>query len=421
MANGEDNGMSGLLGNPMFNLGVGLLGAGLNRPQNVGQGLLSGLSAGTELQGAALKNQEARARLEQLSRQQRLGNELQNLLERHTSGGTRPVGPSAALDANAAAGAQPGPTTDAAQLAGQQVNMPGPISGPQAEMLGLLGQVDPKAGVTAAVGLLSPDDRRPNSLIEQAQFVFPQDPDKQRQFVAENSGGGGDLDRQLQMLDMRQRQLEFQRQQRELNQQERDQKQAQGELVASLRTDLNRGEELAELVNDLEGTALETGVPLSQMRRAATSGASALGNLVGVDTSDSQQLVGKFDRFNKLATNFAINSATRLFDSGRISNFQLQAIQDAQVSPTVSPEANRLVIADNLQHLLEGADRAGIEIKDQEQFESTIQGLRGEAEGSSNQERTFQSEAEAQQAIGRGEVRVGETVIVGGERFRVEE
>lgn len=144
MANGDGLNFQGLLGDPAFNLGVGLLGSGLSRPRSFGEGLLSGFQAGGELQGAALANFTARERLRELSRQRQRGSAVRDLIES--------LGPQAgfgrALDLTAQAGGQPGPTRQAAAL-GERLAANAPLSGPQSRAIGLLAEADPSAALTA--------------------------------------------------------------------------------------------------------------------------------------------------------------------------------------------------------------------------------------------------------------------------------
>lgn len=143
MANGDGLNFQGLLSDPGFNLGVGLLGAGLSRPQSFGQGLLSAFGAAGDLQGQALSNRTAREQLRELSRQRQRGSAVKDLIESlGPQGGFR-----SALSMNAAAGGQPGPTRQAAAL-GERLSASAPLGQAQTRALGLLAESDPSAALT---------------------------------------------------------------------------------------------------------------------------------------------------------------------------------------------------------------------------------------------------------------------------------
>lgn len=63
MANGKGFDVQGLLANPLFNVGTGLLAAGLDSPRSFGQALGQGLQFGRQQQTAAVRNQLVRERV----------------------------------------------------------------------------------------------------------------------------------------------------------------------------------------------------------------------------------------------------------------------------------------------------------------------------------------------------------------------
>ena len=144
----------GLIGNPLFNLGVGLLAAGgpSETPLGVGQGLSQGLQLARQGQQAALRNQLVRTRLEEEARKRAAGARLSGLLD------------------------------------------------DQDPLLGALAEVSPGA---TAQSVLAQRNPRTNSVIEQAKFIHPNDPVAQREFVARNAGGSGEaLDRALKLIQL---------------------------------------------------------------------------------------------------------------------------------------------------------------------------------------------------------------------------
>lgn len=139
--NGNGFSFQGLLANPLFNVGTGLLSAGLNpNTQGFGDALGQGLQFGTQQQAAATRNQFARERIlaakaqreAQAKRQQAIG-KLQERLQ--------------------------GDDTQ------------GPVS--RSELLGLLTDIAPAAAAQGLLGQLLPKERAPTSL--QRDFPFVRD------------------------------------------------------------------------------------------------------------------------------------------------------------------------------------------------------------------------------------------------------
>lgn len=331
MANGNE--VQGLLSNPLFNMGIGLLGKGLDRPQSFGQGLLGGMQAGTQLQGAAQENQANRRALQQQARQQKSQEEIRGLLQ-------------------------------------------GEEDPSRQQMMGLLAQASPQQFTHGLLGQMFPKGRSDPSIIRtlQAAGIDPQSEEGQK--LIRQSISGGDLAAQIDALKAQQKLFELTQQQEDAQEEREAAEQEEDKVGDMLRTDLSHAEELAQLTQDLEGTFGETGVPLSEVREAAASGWAAVGNLLGYDTSRAKEVTNKMQRFNKLANDFAAKSATRMFEGGSLTNDKLQLIQNSQISPKVAPEANRQVLADNLEILLQAAERGGHEV-DRKRYESLIEELRG--------------------------------------------
>lgn len=372
MAN--DGLLSNIATNPLLQIGAGLLSvAGPSRqPQSLGTGLLRGLTAAQQAQQAQLRNQAVREQLEARARQREAQQRLAGLLQPGISVDTGAL-PTAG---DIAMGAGP----EAVDAAVTEVPMQGLLNAggfQSPEVMGLLAQAAPEQFTQSLMGAAFPNDRRQNSLIEQAQFAFPDDPDRQREFV-ETNAGQGDVATQLDLLTARQRQIEIENELRDRQERDESREAKRGKLISSVRRDLNDAKRLAEINNELRGTAGEAGIPLPELRRAAISGAGAVGGLLGVDNSRAQEIVNLMDEFSKISTRFSAQSAVDLFDSGNITNFQLQSIQDATPNISIAPDANARIIADSMETILGGADRADIKIKDRGKFEALIRELRGE-------------------------------------------
>jgi len=351
MANGDSK-FQGLLSSPAFNFGIGLLGAGLSRPRNVGEGLLGGFQAGGSLLQQNLRNQATRDALQQRSRQRDAIAQIREDI-------TRPV-------QIPVTGGQPG-------SAGVQE-----VITPQQERLGLLLDAAPEQFVGGLLGQQFPETRAAPAVVRVADELGLQGQERD-EFIRSNFGGDSALlDQRLDALEAEQRAFQLQQEQRKAAQERESEAKGRQKLEDTIRNDIRAGRELVRLNRELEGTAQETGVPFGEFRRDLASGVSFLGEKFGFDTDKSKELVSKRDEFNKIATGFVLSTATRLRDKGAITNFQLQQVRESQVSLGNAPDANRAILADQLQFLLNQADREGIDIGQRGEIEQLVTELRGD-------------------------------------------
>ena len=186
----------------------------------------------------------------------------------------------------------------------------------------------------------------------------------------------GSTDSQLATLDLMLRGIQIQQEQLKLAEESREQRTNKGALVQTVRRDLKDAVRLAEINSELAGTVLEAGVPFPDIRRAAASGAAAVGRLIGIDTSEAERLVNLVDEFDKISSRFAASSAARLFDNQAITNFQLETIQDSVPSMQVAPGANERVIADVIDILSDAAENENLGITDLARFREASRQLR---------------------------------------------
>lgn len=269
---------------------------------------------------------------------------------------------------------------------------PGPVSAPtpapyttpqgQQQMMGLLGQIAPEA---MAQGLLaqqfqktepprvSTDYNTFKELYPELQEGTPAFREEFLKFSAESDPTGALMDQaQLALLTQ---ELTAARETRA--EKEKTSAQERSSTVRHVIQDVSKLKEMADLNNRLEGTALETGLPMPDLRRAWAGGIQALQAITGGDTSKAEALKADFDRFNKLSTDFVVGSLDRLAGTGAITDTKFQALMSSNASLSASPGANNLIIADNMEALLDGAEIEGIDIKDAAELRKTIARLRG--------------------------------------------
>lgn len=375
MAN--DGLLSNIATNPLLQIGAGLLSvAGPSRqPQSLGTGLLRGLTAAQQAQRAQLRNQAVREELEQRARQREAQQRLAGLLQPGISVDTGAL-PTAG---DIAMGAGP----EAVDAAVTEVPMQGLLNAggfQSPEVMGLLAQAAPEQFTQGLLGQAFPQSRRQNSLIEQAQFAFPNDPAQQRQFVATNAGSP-ELDAQLQALTAQQKTLEIQGELNEMRQERRERIVSEARSNAGIRQDLKSVHRLAELTNNLENSFAETGLPFAQARRTLASLGSVTPDNVaqelGIDRQRAARIADDFQEFEKISTDLALKRATRTFGAN-ISDAQTNMVLSTSPSPNLTPGANRRLLGSVFSEIRTTGDIAGVDL-DQELISDTQRLLSGQS------------------------------------------
>jgi hypothetical protein len=143
--------------------------------------------------------------------------------------------------------------------------------------------------------------------------------------------------------------------------------------TVTLGTDFADARKLAELNENLGKSALATGLSFRTFAREVasigssvdpTSWAGEIMGKFGFDSERATQLVADFDTFNKLSQQFVLAAAAMLSDAGfgNITNAQLRIIEGSVVSGENSTEANREIIARNMEAILNAAYISGVPI-----------------------------------------------------------
>lgn len=367
------NGIGGLLseGNPLLDIGLGLLaqsGPVRGPAPSFGQTLGRAGQFAFARNRERLRNDLIRSRLAEDQRRREAVGQLQGLLGQETT--------------------IQGPGTAVTGLEGEEI---GTIPGRQAmvpllatpegqsQLMGLLGQVAPE---TVATSLLSQQTERaePADLRMFREFfpdVDPGTPEGRQQFLEFKKAQTGNEQQALQ-LDIMKRQLEVEKLVNELRSEREEEQQSEANFADAVRSDVSDAKRLLQLNERLADSLGETGVPLPNMRRAILSGTSAVRRLFGGDTQKADQVIADFDTFNKIANRFALETAERLNTRGALTNFQLQSIQNTVPSLSLSPTANRRIVADQLESLISAADRNDVPLPNRGEIESLIEQIRSE-------------------------------------------
>lgn len=330
--------VAGLQGDPLYNLGVGLLAAGGPRrgPKiGFGQGLLEASQYANRQQLQANQLNAQRQALQQKQQQQQAINRIGQIQQR---GLLSPMAGAQALMGNIPQSiARPGLLQNATnQMAAAQNN----------HVSGLLAQANPQAFTQAAIAQQFAPPQGPQTSSRFADYLaLGGDPNDMQAYNQFNNPSDPEEDARLALLSA---QLSEQIQQNQTRQQEAETTRAT--LEAGIESGINDMVKLFDVNNKLDDTFLQSGLGSSGGRRTLSGLYEAGLNLIGGDTSGVESLNENFDLFKKISTSFANNSMARL--SGAGSNFRLQATMDANANDAAAPGANRFVIASNLQELL---------------------------------------------------------------------
>lgn len=356
--------VSGLLSggsrlSPLFNLGVGLLGAsGPSRiPKSTGQRIASALSFAGDRENSLLRNQISRERLSASLRQERRTQE-QEQRKREAIG----------------------------QL---QQRLQGGGGIPQNELLGLLAGIPGTEGQLVQ-GLLAQNRTRQPRPTAQARnlqelidrglidLTKPEGQEKARDLLLGNQAGV--TAEMLKAVDLQLKGLQMEGLRSKRAKEEDTILKKRRGLEVSTVTDIRKLRELAELNEELRGTLGETGTGFEGFARLAqgiiANTPENVAQAFGVSRERARRLATKMDRFKKLTADISIESLDRFKGSGALSDTRFNTLAASLPALKTAPGANRLVIADLLQAILDSARVEGISVTDRPGVVSLIQKLR---------------------------------------------
>lgn len=327
MANGL---LSNVMGNPMFNMGVGLLSASgpSTTPVSTGQALGQGVQFAQNAQQTAMRNQLVRSRLEQDARRRAATQKLGGLL-----GG-----------------------------------------GEQGSTLGLLAEIAPQQVAQGLIGQMFPQERAETSLVRnmRAAGIDPKSEEGQG-IVRQNLAGQGTNDQLDQML----KTMQIQNMQQERREAQTTRQRERADAKISVIGGVERLREVAQINDRLQGTLGETGLGANELRSLAAGPISALTSALGGDAQRARQVAADLGRFEQLTTNEAVSS---LFggevSAGTITDAKLGTFLKTKPGSSQLPETNRRIIADMLQSKLDSAEKLGIAIPDRDAVKAEIERLR---------------------------------------------
>jgi hypothetical protein len=282
-----------------------------------------------------------------------------------------------------------GPLAQPQSQMGVQSVVPAQTPEGQSKMLGLLSQVAPEAMTQGLLAQMFKQEEpaRVSTGLNTFKSFFPNTdittPEGRQQYFefqqASNPEAGIEALTARAELEMLVENLEARRQERAASATTEDQERATTQR--GIFTDLSHLAQMAEINDRLEGTILAPGRPMPDVLRALTGGAQGIQDLLGVDSSTAAQLAQDFDTFKKYSTDFVVGSLDRLKGGGAITDGKFEALVNSNANLGAAPGTNRLIIANNIEALLDGAEIAGFEVSPQqaEKYRGLIDRLKGGA------------------------------------------
>lgn len=327
------NKLDQLLGNPMFNLGIGLLAAGGPRrgPKvSLGQGLAEASQYVNNMQGQYNQLQAQRQQINQ----QHVFKQIGGLLSPQMSPGpvVGPIGPA-------------------------------PASTPQGrqQLISLLGQVAPNAVASSILGKVLAEPKQPTLSRNVNDFLFFQNHPELKEAFQHFEVNNRDPETTLRQQELQLR-VENQLSEMAERNETRAQQSAQTQITAI--QDLEDLKKAGEANLNLIGTFLELGLPARGLARTALGTAKAAQDAFGLDSSNASRVITEFDNFQKVSSNITLNSLPRFTALGAINSSELEQVIQANAQIGASPETNALIIADAIKTIVRSANASDVNISD---------------------------------------------------------
>lgn len=350
--------LEGLLGSPMFNMGVGLLAAGGTRrgPKiNMGQALMEAGQYATGRQRQLNQLEAERAALDQAKQQQaatrRLGSILSTPVQSQQQIRNNVMGQMGINNVGAGL-LNPQTLSKINQQTQAGVNLQNAIQG---QIPGLMAQVAPQAYVQGAMAgqnrTTMPSKIRETVL---ATGIQPGQPGFLEAHQKLHGGMDAETMARLKLLGIQTEAAEA-----DLADTRRE---GTMEVAGLKRTTSESLQSLAELYKAnqaLEGSFLESGRVFPSQRSSLMRGVVELGELFGEDTDEARELLKNYDIFSKETQLLTGSLASQLEAS---TNLRFQSVANSIPNLGLDPSANKRLILSAMQNILTGAEDMGIEL-----------------------------------------------------------
>ena len=239
----------------------------------------------------------------------------------------------------------------------------------------------PEGGSAAIAANLSPSEflqgqrGDPSSIAIARSFgLTPGTPEFQETVMKLETQDQSVIDIMSAQMGLMKQQMDLQSMMDEMNAKERTGQEAVTDIVES-------ATEIADSLDVLEGSFLETGVPGFQGRQALMSVGAFASGLTGIgDPEKMREVLTAAGQFQKATSNLVNNDLARRSAAGiPITDAQRQSTAQELASAGLNPAANRIVLIRVLRDQLRDAERLGMSEGEQEEIKGLVDRLEVQA------------------------------------------
>jgi hypothetical protein len=241
--------------------------------------------------------------------------------------------------------------------------------GEDGEALGLLADIDPQLAVAVMTSQGGTQAQDPADIEKMRLLGIPlNEAGYARLKELENDGSLDGLNLQIQGLQL----ANMQREQKEAEQKARETRVAQEQGIVR---GLDQTQKIASLTKKLEGTALASGLPAAEWRRAGVGGLSAIKGVLGLDTDEMRAELAAFDEQKKNLSD-QLNNLIAAGQLDNVTDSKLRQYQNSLADQNTQPAAIMEIQSVISQAYLDQADRIGYEIPNREEYEAAMEEMR---------------------------------------------
>lgn len=214
-------------------------------------------------------------------------------------------------------------------------------------------------------------DRSTAAIKEMEAFGYPLTPEGFEEYNQARADSGmtalEGIQAQLAIMQIEER-LASDRMSRE--QSERDDRENRAAVQQSIIRNIEQNEAAVDLTKRLEGTMLQSGVPMTEWRRGLASVRSFIESSMGRDTSELDSQIADYDsQVKTLADQVNARIASGQYGT---SATQLEAIQRSLANPSISPQAIVRIQGQLAQADLDRADAMELTVPNRDEIEAKI-------------------------------------------------
>ena len=152
----------------------------------------------------------------------------------------------------------------------------------------------------------------------------------------------------------------------------------------SIRNDFNNNKRIIELQEKLEGTLVSTGTSINEFIRKWGGGVVGILDIAGMDVQTAQTLFDDFDELTKLFADGTIEALDRFKETGAVQQLKFQKLTEAAQELGKTSIANGRVAANQMQEVLDAADRQGEPVEGRAEIEAWIKEMKTRVRGESS-------------------------------------